>query len=235
MATYVLIPGAGAGAWLWSRIVPPLQEAGHAAVPVTLTGLGDRVHLARPEVDLDTHITDVVNTIRYADLADIVLVGQSYGGMLLPAVAERCPDQVVRLISVDGLAPRNGESVAAIRPEFYAWMASAGGWLSAGLTLEITREVDPDLAEADAAWVAEKATVQPMATFEQPLRLERGELTIPKTYLLCQRSWADVAYPVDVARVIEDSAWEVVMLDAYHISVISRSDLVVAELLARAP
>lgn len=236
MATFVLIPGAGAGAWLWNHIVPPLHAAGHAAVPVTLTGLGDRVHLARPEIDLETHVADVVNTIRYADLDEVVLVGQSYGGMLLPAVTEQCVDRVVRVISVDGLAPLNGEAVSDIRPEFYAWMASAGGWLSAAITHDDIGMVDPDLSAEDAAWVAAKTTPQPMATLHQPLRLERGEPAVPRTYLLCQRGWENVPYTVDVARVVDGrQGWEVVTLDAHHVVVVSQPELVIRELLARAP
>ena len=233
MATFVLIPGACGGAWAWDRIVPALRTAGHTAMPLTLTGLGDRVHMARPHVDLETHITDVVNTIHYAGLTKVILVGHSYGGMLLPAVAERCTD-VVRLISVDGLAPEHGESVMDIRPEFYGWMASAGGWLSASVDEAGARLLDPDLNEADVTWIAAMATPQPMATFQQRLHLAQASRSIPMSYLLCQRGWLDEPYTVDVVRVMEEPGWEVVELDAHHVVTISQPDLVIEALLARA-
>jgi pimeloyl-ACP methyl ester carboxylesterase len=82
-ATFVLIPGQWAGAFVWHTVAPLLQQAGHDVYPVTCTGLGDRVHLASPAIDLDTHITDVVNVIEYADLHDVILVGHSYSGMII--------------------------------------------------------------------------------------------------------------------------------------------------------
>ena len=234
MATFVLVPGACAGAWIWDRVVPLLEAAGHAAMPVTLTGLGELAHLATAEVDLETHVADVVAAIRGADLTGVVLVGHSYGGMVLPAVAERCAGRVVRLIWIDGLAPVDGEAVADLRPEFYAWMASAGGWLSAGLDEEGVRMADPDLGDADVAWIAAKTTPQPMATFQQPLRVRRPDARLPKTYLLCRRAWGDDPYTVDVARAVADPAWEVVELDAHHVAIVSQPALVVQQLLARA-
>ncbi len=90
-ATFVLVPGQWTGAFIWHLVTPLLRAAGHEVYEVTCTGLGDRVHLANPAIDLDTHITDVVNTIEYADLHDVVLVGHSSAGMIITGVAERIP------------------------------------------------------------------------------------------------------------------------------------------------
>jgi pimeloyl-ACP methyl ester carboxylesterase len=98
MATYVLVAGNWLGGWAWADVTSRLRAAGHDVHPVTLTGLGDRVHLASPEVDLDTHVTDIVHTIEYADLTDVILVGHSYGGFPVTAAADR--------LAADGTANR---------------------------------------------------------------------------------------------------------------------------------
>ena len=94
LATYVLVPGAWLGGWAWQDVAARLRRKGHDVYPVTLTGLGERVHLARPEVDLETHIADVVNTIKWNDLDDVILAGHSYAGTVITGVADRIPDRL---------------------------------------------------------------------------------------------------------------------------------------------
>jgi pimeloyl-ACP methyl ester carboxylesterase len=94
MATVVLVHGAWAGGWVWKKIIPLLRAAGHEVHATTATGLGDRVHLADPAVDLDTHITDVVNLLEFEELTEVTLVGWSYGGVIITGVAERVPDRL---------------------------------------------------------------------------------------------------------------------------------------------
>ena len=90
MATFVIVHGAWGGAWSWNRfVIPKLRAAGHTVFPVTLTGLGERTHLAHAGVDLETHVQDVVNVLFYEDLHDVILVGHSYGGMVATGVADR--------------------------------------------------------------------------------------------------------------------------------------------------
>jgi hypothetical protein len=84
MPVYVLVGGGWLGGWCWQRVARRLREEGHYAYPATLTGLGERVHLASPEVDLESHITDVVNLIEFEDLNDVVLLGHSYAGLVTP-------------------------------------------------------------------------------------------------------------------------------------------------------
>src|SRR5207244_4343977 len=89
LATFVLVHGALGGGWCWRWVMPHLRAAGHEVYAPTLTGLGERVHLASPQVDLDTHIEDVVNVLEFEDLSGVVLVGWSYGGMVVAGVADR--------------------------------------------------------------------------------------------------------------------------------------------------
>ena len=109
MATIVIVPAAFQGGWRWQEVRVALQAAGHEVYALTLTGLGERSHLATPEISLDTHTQDVVNTLEYEDLRDVVLIGQSYSGMVLTAVADRAAARLARLIYVDAVLPRDGE------------------------------------------------------------------------------------------------------------------------------
>jgi pimeloyl-ACP methyl ester carboxylesterase len=114
--TYVLVHGAWGGGWDWRPVSDILTSRGHRVFRVTLTGLGERAHLASPDIGLETHITDVINTILYENLRDVTLVGHSYGGMVITGVADRVPDRLAHLAYVDAFVPEDGESVATLRP-----------------------------------------------------------------------------------------------------------------------
>ena len=101
MTTYVLVGGAWLGGWCWRSVARRLRDNGHDAYPVTLTGLGERVHLASPEIDLDTHITDVVNLIKFEDLHDVALLGHSYASLVVTGAADRIPERISRLVYLD--------------------------------------------------------------------------------------------------------------------------------------
>src|SRR5437867_13135502 len=117
MATYVLVHGGGHGGWCYRKVARILGAKGHEVHCPTLTGLGERKHLLRPDIDLDTHITDVVNVLEYEDLADVILAGHSYGGMVITGVADRAGSRIARLVYLDAAHPRNGESLADVSPE----------------------------------------------------------------------------------------------------------------------
>jgi pimeloyl-ACP methyl ester carboxylesterase len=111
MATFVLVAGAWHGGWCWKRVRPLLRKAGHEVFTPTLTGLGERVHLLSPEVDLETHVTDIVNVLKYEDLTDVVLVGHSYSGVVVGVVSHRVPERIAQVIYLDALVPENGKSI----------------------------------------------------------------------------------------------------------------------------
>ena len=115
--TYVIVHGAWGGGWDWRAVDSLLTLKGHRVVRVTLTGLGERVHLASPEIGLETHIQDVVNTILWENLRDVVLVGHSYGGMVITGAADRVPDRIHRLVYVDAFLPESGESLLGLVDE----------------------------------------------------------------------------------------------------------------------
>lgn len=112
--TIVIVHGAWGGAWAFKKVEALLRDKGFQVYRPQLTGQGDRVHLARPDIGLNTHIEDVVNTILYEDLHDIILVGHSYGGMVITGVADRVPDRIKRLVYLDALVPNDGDSVRSL-------------------------------------------------------------------------------------------------------------------------
>ncbi|MHB1869027.1 MAG: alpha/beta fold hydrolase, partial [Nitrososphaerales archaeon] len=105
MAAFVLVPGAWLGGWAWEKVIPLLEEKGHKAYPITLTGMGDRVHLLSKDVGIETAIQDVLNVVKYNDLNDFVLVGHSFAGKVVAAVADRAPERVRTLLYLDAFRP----------------------------------------------------------------------------------------------------------------------------------
>jgi pimeloyl-ACP methyl ester carboxylesterase len=116
MATFVLVHGSWAGSVVWRELAPRLRKAGHEVYAPALTGIGARKHLLNREIDLDTHIQDVIGVIDDADLSDIVLVGNSYGGMVITGVADRVPEKVASLVYLDAFVPENGQSLLSLLP-----------------------------------------------------------------------------------------------------------------------
>ena len=112
--TIVIVHGAWGGGWAFKKVESLLRQKGFDVYRPQLTGQGDRVHLARADIGLNTHIDDVVNTIMYEDLRDIVLVGHSYGGMVISGVADRVPDRIRRLVYLDAIVPNDGDSVTSL-------------------------------------------------------------------------------------------------------------------------
>ena len=174
--TYVIVHGAWGGGWDWRAVDSLLTRDGHKVQRVTLTGLGERHHLVSPDIGLDTHIEDVVNTILWENLHDVVLVGHSYGGMIITGVADRVPDRIKRLVYVDALLPDSGESVVT--------MQSADTGRSSFLS---------QLKRGDylvPVWVQDTTVIprdvpQPMKTFTDTLRLVNpARKNVAATYIL---------------------------------------------------
>ena len=129
--TFLVCHGAWSAGWAWKKMHPLMQAAGHRLVTPTYTGLGERAHLAHPGIDLNSHVEDMLNVIKYEDLRDIVLIGHSYGGMVATGVADRARDKVKQLIYIDAFVPGDGQSlldlnqVAVLRMQE---LAKSGGW-----------------------------------------------------------------------------------------------------------
>ena len=177
----VLVPGACLGGWAWRGVAARLRERGHDVHPVTLTGLGDRVHLSRPDVDLETHITDVVNLLDYEDLRDVVLVGHSYAGVVVTGVADRRPERLAAVVYLDTGPLPDGLAIVDVqapeqreqqrrdvdeRGDGWRWPVPDRATLEPG-TYGSVSGLDDDHFRL----FAERGTAQPYATFTSPLRL----------------------------------------------------------------
>ena|SRR5437762_3592620 len=175
MATFVLVHGAWHGSWCWKRVRKALQAQGHDVFTPALTGVGERSHLLSPAVNLDTHIDDVVNLIRWEELSDVVLCGHSYGGCVVSGVADRIPDRIGALVYLDAFVLEDGQSLHDTLPpdarngQLEGTRRDGEGWKVPPIPAEVF-----GVNAADATWVNRQCTMQPLATFQQPLKLTGG-------------------------------------------------------------
>jgi pimeloyl-ACP methyl ester carboxylesterase len=190
MTTYVLVPGFWLGAWAWRPVTEALRAQGHAVYPLTLTGLAERAHLATPETNLDTHVTDVVNLLRYEDLTDVVLVGHSYGGLVVTAAADRVPERVRALAYVDtGPLPDGTAQADFTGPEERAGSEKVvqeygDGWrLPPPVWTDLAADVWRIDGESLAA-LTERSVPQPWASAVQPVRLTGAWERFPRLGIL---------------------------------------------------
>ncbi|HEV2528233.1 MAG TPA: alpha/beta fold hydrolase [Thermomicrobiales bacterium] len=178
MATFVLVHGAWSGGWYWRKLAPLLREQGHVVLTPTMTGLGERSHLFSHDIDLLTHIRDIVNVLVFEDLSDVVLVGHSYSGMVIAGVADRVPDRLAHLIYIDAFLPRDGESMLD---------CTIGMGDDVISTIPETAVEFGLLEPGDIAWIAPRLGVQPRRTFVQRIRL-RANNTPPYRRVFVQTS-----------------------------------------------
>ena len=231
MATYVLVPGAWLGGWAWKETAARLRQAGHDVYPLTLTGHGERVHLARPDVDLETHIADVVNTLKWNDLSNVILAGHSYAGPVVTGVADRIPQRIAQVVYVDSAPPANGQAMTDFFPPDAlaalqqvvadygdGWRLPYPGSAQLGEQASIAGLDDSDLALLDA-----KATAQPWATYTQPLRLaHEGQESYGRVVIACDdiRNMAAAGIPPIVA--MTKPPWRYIALDTGHWPMLSQ-------------
>jgi pimeloyl-ACP methyl ester carboxylesterase len=181
--TFVLVHGAWHGGWCWRRVVDLLEQRGHKVIAPTLTGLGERSHLMSATINLDTHITDVVNVIKWEGLKDIVLVGHSYGGWPITGAIEHVFDRVSSVVYLDAFIPSDGQKSLDTASEF-----TRKGILDAMAKGEISR-AGPSAAvfgvnDEDQAWVDAKLTPQPIGVSLQPIKLSGAlDRLNKKTYI----------------------------------------------------
>lgn len=190
MATFVLVHGGGHGGWCWKPLARLLRAAGHEVHAPTLTGLGERSHLLSPRTGLGTHIEDVVQLLRFEDVRDAILVGHSYGGMVITGAADRAPDRIARLVYLDAAIPLNGETLLDCSPGLKAWRdvrvvdgVELGLWPDAAAAA-LYGITDPELA----AWAVPRLTPHPWRCFEQELRLNHPEAVaaLPRAIINCR-------------------------------------------------
>jgi pimeloyl-ACP methyl ester carboxylesterase len=244
MAVYVLVGGGWLGGWCWQGVARRLREEGHDAYPVTLTGLGERVHLANPEVNLQTHITDVVNLIEFEDLHDVVLMGHSYAGLVVTGVADLVPDRISQLVYLDtGPIPNGTALIETFPPEVREHIERQVEELGDGWRFPLPPREElatfgslEGLDDAKLELLRSRAVDQPFGTFTQPLQLENpARKELPKVGILCSFSFEEVQAIIDsgnpVFREMASPSWRFVELPTGHYPMFSRPDDLAAVLL----
>jgi len=218
--TFVLIHGAWLGGWCWRRVSDLLEKKGHKVFSPTLTGLGERSHLLSKDINLDTHVTDIVNVIKWENLTDICLVAHSYGGWPGSGALEQIGSNVSSIVWLDAFKPENGQKPVDFTSFSKAVLASA----EKGEVSIPAPKAGPVLVnENDRAWLDSKATAQPMGTYLQPIKLS-GALgkVAKKTYIRIPR-FPSPAFDKALAECKADKTWNtienatsghVVMMDA---------------------
>lgn len=229
--TYVLVPGFWLGGWVWRSVADALRERGHEVHPVTLTGMGDRASEATPTVDLETHISDVIEQITSQDLREVALVGHSYGGLVITAAADRLPDRIARLVYVDtGPLPAGVSQNDFQEPDQQAanaeLVASAGdGWLLPPPPWDQLAADVPDLPADRIAELASKSVPQPWATATSPVRLTGSWEPLPRVGILCSFSEQQVRQLAEQAPLFRHMAsgdWRFEELPTWHWPMVSR-------------
>jgi len=214
-ATFLVCHGAWSAGWAWKKMHPLMAAAGHRLVTPTCTGLGEREHLANPSIDLETHIQDILNVIKYEDLRDIALIGHSYGGMVATGVADRARDRIRQLIYLDAFVPCDGQSLLDLLPESerqrMLQLAKAGdGWRVP------PNPTPPDTPQADLERLTERRVDMPIKCFEMKLRLRGGRLTLPRSYIYATRASPVDAFSPFAARARSQPDWRYYEIDASH-------------------
>ena len=183
MSTFVLVHGTWHGGWRWRKLTPELEELGHVCYTPTLTGAGERFHLASPKTGLSTHIQDVANLLEFEDLHNVILLGHSYSGMVITGVADRT-DRVAALVYFDAIVPENGDSVFSIMggmEDQFRRTADANG-LVAPWSPQDFGVTDP----SDVAWMKKRLTPFPILTHEEKLSAPKMKARkLPRYFVHC--------------------------------------------------
>lgn len=203
MAEIVLVAAGWHGGWALRSTARELRARGHEVFTPTLTGLGERSHLAHAAVNLETHIQDVVNVVLFERLTDIILCGHSYAGMVITGAADRLPERIASLVYVDAFVPQDGDS----------WWDLAG---------DRYRQLALDRSAADGFGVAppqhldRRCTPHPLATFRQAIRLTGRWQDIREKVFIYASEWAETPFQSTYETLKTDPAWTVRSLPTGH-------------------
>jgi pimeloyl-ACP methyl ester carboxylesterase len=216
MSTYVLVHGAWHGGWCWKRVRSALQRQGHEVFTPTLTGVADRSHLLSPQVNLSTHIDDVVNLIRWEELQNVILCGHSYAGCVISGVADCIPDRIGALVYLDAFVLENGENLlqhvhdAQRLPMLEGTRTAGEGWKVPPIPGEVFQVNAQDLA-----WVNHQCTPQPLACFEQRIQLTGGIGRVANVTYILATGWEGSPFPPFYERA-KAKGWKTLAMPCGH-------------------
>jgi pimeloyl-ACP methyl ester carboxylesterase len=215
MASIVLAHGAWSAAWAWKKMRPLMAAAGHEFFSPTYTGLGERSHLAHADIDLSTHIQDVLSVLEFEDLKDVTLLGHSYGGMVATGVADKAADRIARVVYIDAFAPRDGQSLFdLVGPKAEGNMRAGAQKDGDGWKLPLN-PMPPDTAPEDAAWAVPRRRPQPIKTFEQKISL-RSQYAPARHYIYAKKNGPGDVFRQFGERARSEAGWKYYEIEASH-------------------
>ena len=213
--TFVLVHGAWHGGWCYSRVARLLRNRGYDVLTPTLTGLGERSHLASPAINASTHVQDVLNVVAFEGLDDIVLVGHSYGGQVITAVADAIPDKIRSLVYLDAFVGEDGKSIfdmdAPSATAAYIDMAQSNG----GHTVPPLPSAVFGVNSADQAWVNSRCTPGSLATWSERLSLTGSHKPITNRSYVLATGWSGPFRPI-YEQVRAQGGWRTYEFDCGH-------------------
>lgn len=238
--TYVLIHPAWFGGWCWKKLTPQLRAQGHAVSTPTLTGLGERAHLARPEIGLEIHVRDIVNVIEYEDLRNVILVGNSSGGMVMTGVADYMPERIAHLVFLDAFVPMDGQSMLDVippdrRPALEAFVQKEGdGWLLPRFAPppweKLVTETWQVTEQADLDWILPRLRPTPFGHFREPVKRKNPAAEkLPRTYIRTQ--WPHPGFDRYAGAASAAAGWQSRRIASSHLPFITHPTELAALLL----
>lgn len=241
---FVLVHPAWHGAWCWKKVVPLLRAGGHDVFTPTLTGLGERSHLARAEIGLDVHVSDIVNALKYEDLREVILVGHSSAGAVVAGAADRAVARIAHVVYLDAFVPEHGQAVFdLVAPERRQAMealvqAEGQGWLLPRFAPPpwetIVRDMWGVSADADVRWMLDRLAPTPIGHFTEPVqRTNPAAETIPRTFIRCRR-FQNARFDQHAEMAQRTAGWRYRELPTSHHPAITAPDLLADLLLERA-
>ncbi len=236
MTTYVLVHGGWGGGWYWVRTARLLRAAGHDVFTPTLTGLGERRHLLSPDVGLETHVQDILQVLRHEQLSEVVLVGHSYGGMVISGVADAAAERVRTLVYLDAALPASGECMLdfvlpARRARFIEGARSHGeGW-----KVPPVAAVDWGITEPrDQQWLDSLSGFHPLKSFTDRIALLGKHLTVEEKLFILAANYNPSPFQQFAERTRADPAWTNYELPSFHFAMVQLPDETAALLLRHA-
>ncbi len=219
-STFVLVHGAWMGGWAWSRLAPLLEAEDHSVYAPTLTGLAERAKLLSKDINLSTHVDDICRLIIAEDLDNVVLVGHSYGGMVISGVAEKMPEKIKSFVVIDGFVPENGKAMREY------WPASIMGYLdkeaskTGGVSVPALPAESLAVAKENRAWVDGQTTPQPYATFNEVIRLGGARDRIAKKSYIRASKFRSHPFDAVVKRLEADPSWQRLSIESGHVPMV---------------
>ena len=207
MTDFVFVHGAWHGGWGFADMARRLRAAGHVGWRPTLTGLGERLHLAAAPVNLGTHVEDIVRVLQCEELHDVVLCAHSYGGMVAAGVADRCAERLKALVFLDAYVPGDGDSCWSLAGDFYRQIFIDGARLDGRSTAppKFLKEREP------------RFEAHPMASLTQALALRNGGVnSVARRGMAWARRHEHSPFTQTYERLRQDPQWEVEAMDGGH-------------------